>query len=58
MHVSGFVNLSLASDTGGAAAAEDMTAKRVAKKLTSKEMRGLEKRAFEPTRVEDVYCYR
>ena len=54
MHVSGFVNLSLASVMGGAADAEDMTAKRVAKQPTTKEMRGLEKRAFEPTRIEDV----
>ena len=58
MHVSGFVNLSLASVMDGAAAAEDMTATRVAKKPTTKEMRGAEKRAFEPTRIEDVYYYR
>ena len=43
---------------GGAAAAEDMTAKRVAKKPIAKEMRGVEKRAFEPARIEDVYRYR
>ena len=59
MHVSGFVNLSLPSVIGGAAAAtEDMIAKRVAKKPTSKEMRGVEKRAFEPAMIEDVHCYR
>jgi hypothetical protein len=43
---------------GGAAAADDMTAKRVAKKPTTKEMRGAEKRAFESARIEDFYCYR
>ena len=36
----------------------NMTTKRVAKKPTAKEMRGVEKRAFEPARIEDVYCYR
>ena len=41
---------------GGAAAAEDMTAKRVAKKPTAKETRGVEKRAFKPARIEGVYC--
>ena len=56
MHVSVFVNLSLASVMGGAA--EDLTAKRVAKKPTAKKMRGVEKRAFEPARIEDVCCYR
>ncbi len=58
MHVSGFVNFSLALVMGGAAVAEEMTATRVAKKPTAKEMRGVEKRALELARIEDVYCYR
>ena len=43
---------------GGAAAAEDMTAKRVTKKPTTKEMRGVEKRTFELARIEDFYYCR
>ena len=43
---------------GGAAAADDTTAKTVGKKLTKKEMGGPEKRAREPARLKDIYRHR
>ncbi len=41
---------------GSAVAAEDMIAKRVAKKPIAKEMHGVEKRAFSHLRSEDSRC--